>query len=511
MKNFTWLLAIFAMAFVPACYKGDIKDLQKDVEEIRQQLKTYETLLNALNNRLYVSGYTTKNGSYEIKFSDGSSIDVRNTSAFITIGENGNWYIDGEDTGQPSAGQAPEIKIGANGNWFIAGEDSGISAAGQPGADAPTIVSIAVVNGVMTFTFSNGQTISLQTQTPQVSITIPSGGFRINKWKWLLITPDVKYADEAEFAWVIGEDTISTSKNLHHVFAAPGSYSLKLVAKNGVGSDEQQVQVEVADETYTNGVFKVFEYLPAPGQHINKLPAYITGETPAQMAKKAEDALKANGMVGLGGYGGYIVMGFDHVILNSADKRDFLVKGNAFANSSEPGIIMVSSDLNGNGLPDDEWYEIAGSEYHKEATIKNYEITYHKPNPLNGDVRWTDNKGGEGYVLRNQYHVQESYFPLWHESNTLSFKGTLLAKTAQNTATPPAQFWVLPAYPWGYADNQANASEDAKIDLEWAVDKDGKPVKVKGIDFIKVYTGVNQDAGWLGETSTEVTGVEDYN
>ncbi len=32
------------------------------------------------------------------------------------------------------------------------------------------------------------------------------------------------------------------------------------------------------------------------------------------------------------------------------------------------------------GLPDDEWYEIAGSEYGHAKTVKNYEITYYKPN-----------------------------------------------------------------------------------------------------------------------------------
>lgn len=511
MKKFTWLLAACALIALPGCYKNDIKDLQHDVEQIREQLKNYETLLNALNKRLYVTGYTSKSGSYIVQFSDGTAIEVRNTSAFITIGTNGNWFIDGVDTGKPSTGEAPEIKIGTNGNWFIGGTDSGIKATGQSGADAPTIVSISVVNGVMTFTFSNGQTISLQTQTPLVNITVPAGGYQIEKWKWLRITPDVRYTDGATYAWILGEDTLSREKHLQHVFANAGNFTLKLVATNGVGSDEQSIAVTVHDHAYTNGVFKVFEYLPAPGQHINKLPLWAEGETPAQMAQKAENALKSNSLVGLGGYGGYVVMGFDHVILNSKEKRDFLVKGNAFTNSAEPGIIMVSADINGNGLPDDEWYEIAGSEHNNAATIKNYEITYHKPDPLNSNVRWTDNQGGEGFVLRNSFHTQASYFPRWHQGNTLTFKGTLLPKTARNTATPPAQNWVLPAYAWGYADNQSNTSLDARIDLDWAVDKNGKPVKLKGIDFIKVYTGVNQDAGWLGETSTEVSGVEDYN
>ena len=39
--------------------------------------------------------------------------------------------------------------------------------------------------------------------------------------------------------------------------------------------------------------------------------------------------------------------------------------------SSEPGIVLVSKDTNGNGLADDEWYELAGSEYNSPATTKN--------------------------------------------------------------------------------------------------------------------------------------------
>ena len=30
-----------------------------------------------------------------------------------------------------------------------------------------------------------------------------------------------------------------------------------------------------------------------------------------------------------------------------------------------------------------------------------------------------------------------------------------------------------------------------------------------GVDFVKIYTGVHQVNGWLGECSTEVMGVED--
>ena len=47
------------------------------------------------------------------------------------------------------------------------------------------------------------------------------------------------------------------------------------------------------------------------------------------------------------------------------------------------------------------------------------------------------------------------------------------------------------------------------ISIDWAVDSEGNPVDLPGVDFIKIYTGVNQFNGWLGECSTEVMGVTD--
>ncbi len=58
----------------------------------------------------------------------------------ITIGDNGNWVIDGEDTGVKASGEdgtSPEVTIGENGNWFINGEDTGVPAQGATGETGP--------------------------------------------------------------------------------------------------------------------------------------------------------------------------------------------------------------------------------------------------------------------------------------------------------------------------------------------------------------------------------------
>ena len=116
----------------------------------------------------------------------------------------------------------------------------------------------------------------------------------------------------------------------------------------------------------------VKEYTPAPGQFINETKSGgFTGEesTPADAVKYAESRLKENKFVSLGGFGGYIVVGFDHSVDNTTG-YDLAIRGNAFDGSSEPGIVWVMQDKNGNGEPDEIWYELAGSETGKPETIQ---------------------------------------------------------------------------------------------------------------------------------------------
>ncbi|MBQ5524149.1 MAG: cell surface protein, partial [Paludibacteraceae bacterium] len=162
---------------------------------------------------------------------------------------------------------------------------------------------------------------------------------------------------------------------------------------------------------------KVYEFVPAPGQFINTMPAYTEGDTEATMLEKVDNALKGKApatMICLGAFGGYVTVGFDHPIVNVKGQKDFLVYGNAFAGNAEPGVIMVMQDENGNGLPDDTWYEIAGSEYGNKSTRFNYEITYYKPSAeddaatiaIDEYIRWTDNLGGEGFIPKNTFYSQ---------------------------------------------------------------------------------------------------------
>lgn len=252
----------------------------------------------------------------------------------------------------------------------------------------------------------------------------------------------------------------------------------------------------------------VDEYVPAPGQFVNELPKATAEDTPTTMAQKCTEAIAAgnNGMITLGACGGYVTFHFDHPVVNVEGQRDFAVWGNAFENNAEPAIVWVSQDTNGNGLPDDTWYELKGSEYNNAKTIHQYTITYTFESML--DVQWADNQGQTGAVPRNKYHKQE-YFPLWlTQQNTLTFAGCRLPDNAN--FNEDTQTWLLPAFDYGYADNQPNSnSEGCSLDLGWAVDANGQSVSLSHADFFRVQNAMNQVCGSIGETSTEVTGAED--
>ena len=312
---------------------------------------------------------------------------------------------------------------------------------------------------------------------------------------------------------------------------------------------------------------RVYEYRPAPGQFINTLPLARIGEPVDSVLARCRasicgridtttqifqgqvitriDTVWAESLISLGGYGGYVIVGFDHPVVNM-HTWDFDIQGNAFysdmmvsGGSCEPGIVMVGVDADGDGVPSDgdKWYELAGSEYSHPKTQHDYTITYYRPDenkpktPSATDhslidttyIRWTSNDvnpdSTSGYMSRNSFHMQP-YWPLWLQGEeTLTFSGTKMRCNAVdiggNDGNP---YFVQFCFPWGYVDNLPNhPSRQPGVDgynpgfkIDWAVDEQGCHVNLTHIDFIKVYNAVNQYCGWIGETSTEVAAGIDY-
>ena len=248
---------------------------------------------------------------------------------------------------------------------------------------------------------------------------------------------------------------------------------------------------------YSAYIKHVFEYLPGMGQFVNELPKYEAGDDAEAMCRKCEQAIanNAGGMVCLGGWGGYITFGFDHPVENK-EGHDIQILGNAYKmtghetyGSSEPGIVLVSRDENGNGLPDDTWYELKGCLYDDLLTEHHYARTYTRA----------------GDTVQNPYH-QQPYYPQWLAADQYTLYGAKLPSQTQKISGQVVQRILE----YGYVDNKPNKDIDGtSFDISWAVDENGLPVSLTTIDFVRVYTAVDEINDPTGEISTEITGAVD--
>lgn len=365
----------------------------------------------------------------------------------------------------------------------------------------------------------------------------------------LLIAPST-YSNEEEitYRWQVAGETDPNGSDAQFVFVAEAAGEYEITATATAEKEGNQITLmrSFTVTVYEAGIYyrerneasklnwnKVYEYTPAPGQFINELktggfdgtqttPEAAIAYAEARMSETDKEGKSNPNWISLGGFGGYIIVGFDHSIDNSGD-YDLGILGNSFNGSSEPGIVWVMQDENGNGLPDDTWYELAGSETGKEETIQNYAVTYYRPSGTGMPVQWSDNLGNRGEIdYLKVYHKQDYYYPLWIEEDSYTLTGTCL-KARNYDASGKGTYWVNPHYEWGYVDNWSpidrltnseNSNADANANhfkISNAIDFECQPIDLKFIDFVKVQVGVNAKSGWLGEVSTEVFGFYDYN
>ena len=191
------------------------------------------------------------------------------------------------------------------------------------------------------------------------------------------------------------------------------------------------------------------------------------------------------------------------------------MEGNAFlsetGSSNEPGVVWVMQDTNGNGQPDDVWYQLKGSEYGTSTERINFSVTYTRPEGEGMDVPWTDSDGKTGVVkYLPSFHKQPYYYPAWAAASyTLS--GTCLRPRNAETS---GGYWSNEPYDWGYADNCGSDSFSLAVDgkegrftgfrISNAVDAQGNPAGLSYIDFVKVQSAVLASNAMIGEVSTEV-------
>ncbi|MCD8103377.1 MAG: cell surface protein [Alistipes sp.] len=351
--------------------------------------------------------------------------------------------------------------------------------------------------------------------------------FNMTVGRTVILGPwSVSNAFDAVYTWTLEGNTVYRSETPEYPFTPNriGEYVFSVCMENGYGRfPEKKVTVNVYDNEAANyrpagagskaDSYKVWEYLPAPGQFIN-----IIGFNNMEEASRfAYDRMAAREFLSLGAFGGYIIVGFDHSVVNDGG-YNIQILGNSYDGSSEPGIVWVMQDENGDGLPNDTWYELKGSEHGKAGTVQNYAVTYYRPAASRMDTPWEDNLGSTGVVEANRFHTQDYYYPDWVETPSYTLRGTRL----ENNVTYDGISWRMETYEWGYADNFGTdrLTDDDNTEAEVnanhfrisdAVDANGNSVHLEYIDFVKVQVGVQGMAGIIGEVSTEVYGFRDYN
>ena len=138
-------------------YDGDIDDLDARVEKLESTLKDLKAQISA---GAVVTGVESVSNGVKVTLSDGKTFTLTNgkdgkdgangtngtngtngkdgkNGSVVTIGDNGNWFIDGKDTGKPSKGangkDGKDGKDGVNGSNGTNGND------GKDGKDATQV------------------------------------------------------------------------------------------------------------------------------------------------------------------------------------------------------------------------------------------------------------------------------------------------------------------------------------------------------------------------------------
>nr|WP_315020809.1 S-layer homology domain-containing protein [uncultured Aminipila sp.] len=230
----------------------------------------------------------------------------------------------------------------------------------------------------------------------------------------------------------------------------------------------------------SDAAFEVVDYNPAAGQFVKRVDIK-NGEADFLL----KPTTRFDKYLSLGGFGGYITFKFKEHVLNSATNPygvDFIVYGNgfAYANSTAPelGNVLVSEDGN-------SWYTLAGSRHYELMTGWNREATLKDGSKINAVLLA---KKGENNIEDIAPKAVFGYAD-YHKCSGI--------ENAQEEYTITAKA----ANP--YATEHVNNIGDC-FDLSWAVDQDGKPVKLNSIQYVRVQSAVDIVNKVLGENSVEV-------
>lgn len=335
--------------------------------------------------------------------------------------------------------------------------------------------------------------------------------------------------DTAKYEWImtknpvnlVTDSIVGNTKDLRFtaIYAGAYEFTLNVTAAEKKGSKTTTVNVTNETSNYNPYITSIFDFDPAPGMFANDL--YKDGNSKEDVMKTALGRINETSVgypLDLGGFGGSIIVGFDHTVVNVAGAEDFRLYGgdvsnptSSKANPPAPGLIYVAYDKNKNGKPDaDEWYEIIGSQHSKANTIKNFKVTYHKKAAgeplvtssalfLDYEHVFCENNQEETYYLARP-RAKKEFYPLWAAQTKVTYEGLKLDVDFETARAGQTTLWNSTPPEWGYV-NAINPN----IDIDWAVDKDGNKANLPGINFIKVVNCVSEPMGLCQQQSSMAT------
>lgn len=273
---------------------------------------------------------------------------------------------------------------------------------------------------------------------------------------------------------------------------------------------------------------------------------YSDGTASAGSTPKVVGGYSGTG-VSLGAAGGYVE--YDMNVTNSDATPygvDFIVYGNAFVGNPEAASVKVyGTPVNGTA----GWYELAGSLYYADETLRNVDVTYKKVTSASGEftsagiwykierngvtlrtwtkfntntnVAWWPEES-EGYLGTNGVWGGVNDVVISADQTQITYQNVTLVRDTDATAdyafgyadiTPNGTNYGTPVNPYTYNTTGGNA-----YDISWAVNDNGEPVRLTTISKIRVYTSaaLNVSSGdapiftvpsIFGETSAEVCGI----
>ena len=208
-----------------------LDSLEAKLTELTSQVNSVSSIVSALEQKVYVKAVTEVTGGYEIEFTDGKKVTVKDGKDganapeigatkdvdgiyYWTLG--GEWLLDAAGNKVPAGMGQPKLKT-ENGQWYISADGKEWALIGPD--VACTIKNVAVAADAVTFTLADGTEIVIPlVQVIDITFDIPEV---------------VVYGEETlEFSYVI---TGGTEKNRVAAICTSGVASVTATdANNGV-------------------------------------------------------------------------------------------------------------------------------------------------------------------------------------------------------------------------------------------------------------------------------------